>query len=93
MKSKENDLGWYIKNNIQPLLVAVKKSKTTRHEDTVDPKLFKKTKEQRKNESTAKRIHRQFPRDIDNIDKNKTWTWMRKSDLKGCTKRYKKYLT
>ena len=47
---------------------------------------FKKTKEeQRKNEWTAKRIHGQFARDMEDKDKKGTWRWMRKSDLKGCT--------
>ena len=29
VKSEENDLGWYVKNNIEPLLVVVRKSRTT----------------------------------------------------------------
>ena len=28
VKSEENGLGWYVKNNIEPLLVAVRKSRT-----------------------------------------------------------------
>ena len=28
----------------------------------------------------------QFARDMEDKDKNNTWRWMRKSDLKGCTK-------
>ena len=86
MKSEENGLGWYVRNNIEPLLVAVRKSRTITHEETVDPKEFKKTKEeQRKNEWTAKRMHRQFARDMEDKDKINTWRWIRKSDLKGCT--------
>ena len=47
---------------MEPLLVAVGK---------VDPKKFKKTKEeQRKNESTAKRMHGQFARDMEDKVKN-----------------------
>ena len=45
MRSEKNDLGWYIKNNIEPLLVPVRKSRTVTHEETVDPNEFKKTKE------------------------------------------------
>ena len=53
---------------------------------TVDPKEFMKTKkEQRKNGWTAKGMHGQFAREMDDKDKNNTWRWMRKSDLKGCT--------
>ena len=80
VKSEENGLGWYVKNNIEPLLVAVRTSRTITHEETVDPKEFKKIKkEQRKNEWTAKRMHGQFARDIEDKDKNNTWKWMRKS--------------
>ena len=51
VKSEENGLGWYLKNNIELLLVAVRTSRTTTHKETVDPKDLIKTKEeQRKNE-------------------------------------------
>ena len=86
MKSEENGLGWYVKNNIEPFLVAVKTSRAITHKETVDPKEFMKTKEeQRKNEWASKRMHGQFARDMEDKDKN-TWRWMRNSDLKGCTK-------
>ena len=49
MKSEENGLVWYVKNNIEPLLVPVR-SKTITQEETVDPKEFNKTKE---NQRTA----------------------------------------
>ena len=87
VKSEENGLGWYVRNNIELLLVAVKTSRTITHKETVDGKEFKKTKEeQRKNEWTAKRMYEQFARDMEDKDKSNTWRWMRKSDLKGCTK-------
>ena len=55
VKSEENGLGWYVKNNKEPLLAAVRTSRTITHEKTVDPKEFKKIKEeQRKNECSAK---------------------------------------
>ena len=83
-KSEENDLGWYVNNNIEPLLVALKNSRTITLQETVDPKEFKKAKEeQRKDEWTTKRMHGQFARDTEDNDKKKTWRWMRKSDLKG----------
>ena len=73
MKSEENGLGWYVKNNIEPLLAAVRTSRTIIHEETVDPKEFKKIKEeQRKSEWTAKRMHRQFARDMEDKDRNNT---------------------
>ena len=41
VESKENGLGWYIKNNIEPLLVTVRISRSIILEETVDPKEFK----------------------------------------------------
>ena len=50
IKSEENGLVWYIKNNIETLLVAVRTSRTVTHKETetVDPKEFKKTREEQK---------------------------------------------
>ena len=85
-KSEENGLGWYVKNNIEPLLAAVRTNTTITHEETVDLKEFKKIKEvQRKTEWIAKKMHGQFARDMEDKDKNNTWRWMTKSDLKRCT--------
>ena len=51
VKNEENGLAWYVKNNIEPLIVPVRTSRTITHEETVDLKEFKETKEgQRKNE-------------------------------------------
>ena len=48
VKSEESGLGWYIRNNINHYWLE-STSRTTTHEETVDPKEFKKTKkEQRK---------------------------------------------
>ena len=43
VKSDENGLGWYVKNKIEPLLVAVRTSTTITKVETVDLKEFKKT--------------------------------------------------
>ena len=51
VKSQENGLGLYIKSNTEPLLVPARTSRTITHEETNDPKDFKKTKEEKiKNE-------------------------------------------
>ena len=41
VKSEENGLGWCVENNIEPLLAAVRTSRTITHEETVDLKEFK----------------------------------------------------
>ena len=87
VKGEENGLGWYVKNNLEPLLARVRTTGTITNKDTVDPTEFKKTKErQRKSEWIAKRMHGQFARDMANKDTNNTWRWTRESDLKGSTK-------
>ena len=64
VESEENGLGWYIKNKIEPLLVAVKTSRTITHRETVGPNEFKKTKNKEKSKWTEKRNHGQFARDV-----------------------------
>ena len=51
VRSEENGLGWYVTNNIEPLLVTDRTSRTITHEETVNSKELQKTKgEQRKSE-------------------------------------------
>ena len=38
VKNEENGLRWYVKNNIEPLLVAIRTSRTVAQEETADPK-------------------------------------------------------
>ena len=59
MKSEENSLGWYVKNNTEPLLAAARTRSTITYKETVDPKEFKKIKNENsgKNEWTTKRMH------------------------------------
>ena len=33
-------------------------------------------------------MHGKFARDMEDKNKNKTWRWMRKNDLKGCTEAF-----
>ena len=44
VKSEENGLVWYVKNNMEPLLVVVRTNRSITHEKTVDPIEFEKTK-------------------------------------------------
>ena len=60
-------------NQCRAVTIAVRTSRAITHEETFDPKEFKKTKEeQRINEWTAKRMHGQFARDMEGNDKNNT---------------------
>ena len=87
VKSEENGLGWYIKNNIEPILVAARTSTTITHKETVGLKEFRKTKEKhRTNDWTAKRMHRQFAGNKEDKNQTNTWRWMKKSDLKDAAR-------
>ena len=44
VEEEKNGLLWYVKNNIETLLVAIRTIKTLIHEDTADVKEFKKNK-------------------------------------------------
>ena len=55
VKGEENGLGWYVKNNLEPLLATVRTTGTITNKDTVDPTEFKKTtKRQRKSNGLRK---------------------------------------
>ena len=56
-EERRKSLGRYVKNNIEPLLAAVRTNRILTHVDTVDSTEFKKIKEeQRKHEWTEKRM-------------------------------------
>ena len=40
-KAEENNLGWYVKHHIEPLIVAVRISNTVPNENSMQPKEFK----------------------------------------------------
>ena len=44
----------------------------------------RKLKKNKGKKWTAKRMHGLFARDMEDKDKNSTWRWMKKSDLKRC---------
>ena len=39
--SEENNLGWYVKNKVEPLLRAVKRQGTINTDDAIEPKEYK----------------------------------------------------
>ena len=69
VKSKGNGLGLYVKNNIEPLLVAVKTSRTIAGRKQLTLKNSRKLNKI-KNEWTEKRMDDQFARDMEGKDKN-----------------------
>ena len=42
LKSEVNSLGWYVKNKIEPIPVAVRTNRTRAYKETIDRKKLKK---------------------------------------------------
>ena len=85
--SEENNLGWYIKSSNESLLERVRMSGIINTDDAVQKGEYKKAKREGKNKKWHDKVlHGQFIRDMeDGVDKEKTWEWLRKSDLKAET--------
>ena len=65
IRMEQNNLGWYVKNSIEPLIEGAKAGETIEYNDTVNKKGFKQTwmrekKELRKN----KRMFGQFQQEM-----------------------------
>ena len=84
IRMEENNLGWYVRNSVEPLIEDVKAAQTIEYNDTVNKKEFKQRwmnekKELWKNE----RMYGQFVREMtETTDEKETWNWLRKADLK-----------
>ena len=52
-----------------------------------EPREYKKNaKQETENEWKGKQMYGQHVRDLTGVDWEKTWRWMQKGDLKGCTR-------
>ena len=55
LKSEENDLGWYVRNNIEPLLVAIRTSRTI----TLKQLTLKNSRKLKKNKETMNGLQKE----------------------------------
>ena len=86
MRREENNLSWYVKNSEEALLRKVGDSNVVNISEAVDPKEYKVNEvKERENEWKQKRMHGQYVREKEGIDWDRTWQWIAKEDLKGCT--------
>ena len=84
-REKKNSLGFYIFNSEENLIRGVAEAEIINTEDTVSSGQFKKQKGQELKQTwfDEKKMHEQFVREMsEKIDKDKTWQWLSKSDLK-----------
>ena len=86
VKGEENNLGWYIKNSREILLRKVEEISIVSTEEAVEPNEYKKSKSQEMEDAWEQKVmHGQFVRDKEGVKWDKSWQWLAKGDLKGCT--------
>ena len=87
VREEENSLGFYVANSGEKLIRGVATAGTIRTEGIITSGEFKKQKEQGlKQKWNENRMYGQFFREMpEKVDKNKTWQWLSRSDLKIST--------
>ena len=85
--TEEINLGWYLMNHSEPLLIGVRESKTLPGCDkAMKPIEFKALKQKgRISKWKDKKMHGQYLGEVNDKDQNNTRRWLQKSDLKRCT--------
>ena len=84
VREEENSLGFYVVNSEENLIRGVSAAKTINMEDILTSGEFKKQIEQElKQNWSEKKMYGQFVREMpENVDRDKTWQWLSKCDLK-----------
>ena len=86
VRREGNYLSWYVRNSEEVLLKKFGDSNVVNISDTVDLKEYKVNEvNETENEWKQKRRHGQYVRGKEGIDWDRTWHWIAKGDLKGCT--------
>ena len=84
VKGEENSLGYYVVNSEESLMRGVWVAGTIKTEGTINSNELKRQRaEERKKKFLEKKMHGQFNKEIsDSIDKEKSWYWLSRSDVK-----------
>ena len=86
VKTEINNLAWYIKHVRGPIVSIVRDLGTVNTEEAIAPREYKsKAKRQLENQWKEKPMHGEFTRKTDGIHWEKSLSWLRSGDLKGCT--------
>ena len=84
VRVEENSLGFYVINSEENLIRGVSAAKTINTEDILTSGEFKKhIAQELKQNWSDKKMYGQFVREMpENVDRDKTWQWLSKCDLK-----------
>ena len=87
IRSEENNMGWYVTNSIEPLQKGMKSVRIVDVVNCVKPEEFKKKRVEDGEKSWSEKMYGQFLRELDetDVDKDRTWDWIKRSDLKAGT--------
>ena len=87
IRSEENNLGWYLKHSTEGLLEGIKHVGILEFGKSCSKDDFKNAiREKRMEAWMGKQMYSQFVSDMPvTTDNDKTWSWMRKPDLKITT--------
>ena len=84
IRMEENNLGWYVRNSVEPLIEGLKGAETMEYNNSVTKKGFKQSwmrgkKELQKNKRMYEQVVRGMP---ETTDEKEIWYWLRKAKLK-----------
>ena len=84
VRGEENSLGYYVANSEETLMRGVWVAGTIKTEGTINSnELTRQRAEERRKKFLEKKMHGQFNKEIsDSIDKEKSWYWLSRSDVK-----------
>ena len=87
LRMEENNLRWYVRNSVEPLIEGVEAAETIECNDTVNKKEFKLSWMREKKEiGKNKRMYGHFVTEMpEATDEKETWSWLRKANLKAET--------
>ena len=86
IRSEENNLAWYIKNNSERMIEMVKLHGDLKIDEAIEPKVMKRQMDNELiREWKDKKMHGQFVRETADVKWEVTWNWMKKGDLKVTT--------
>ena len=86
VRGEENSLSWYVLNSREVLLRKVRDSDIVNVAEAIEPNEYKRFHSQKREDEWKQKImHGQFLRDKEGVDWDRSWHWVAKGDMKGCT--------
>ena len=86
LRREENKLSWFVRNSEEVLLKKVRDRNVVNISEAVDTKRYKMDEvNEKENKWKQRRMHGQYVRGKEGIDWDRTWQWIAKGYLKGCT--------